>query len=70
MAHSKAQQLEAVENAIFAIMDGGAVQDYSIGGRSLSRMSLKDLTAWRDQLKAEIASENGSTYHVTFKRPN
>jgi hypothetical protein len=55
---TKSEMLTAAENAIQAIMTGGAVQSYSFGGRSLQRMSLKELRDWRDQLKREIAAES------------
>lgn len=65
------QQLEAVETAIHNVMTGGAVQSYSINGRNIARMSLPDLTAWRDKLKREIAGQQrgGSVNYATFSEP-
>lgn len=62
-----AAQLEAVETAILNLMTGGAVKSYSIGDRNISRMNLSELTAWRDQLKAEISNSNGGAVnYATF----
>jgi hypothetical protein len=54
-----AQLLSLVEYGIASIMAGG--QSYSIGGRQFNRASLKDLIAWRDTLKGEVALDAGST---------
>lgn len=47
--------LAAVEQAIAAHLNGGAVQSYSIGGRNLQKTSLVDLYKMRAQLKEEVA---------------
>lgn len=65
LATDSASLLAAVNQAIAAILDGGAVQSYSIGNRNLQRMSLGELLKFRDQLKAEIAASHisgGRTY--------
>jgi hypothetical protein len=49
--------LDAVNAAIQTILDGGAVQSYSIKGRNLSRMSLAELMSLRDSLKMEVYRE-------------
>ena len=70
-APTKQDMLDNVETAINNISTGGAVQAYSIGGRNLQRYSLTELMKLRDQLKKEIASEQGTgtrTY-VQFERP-
>ncbi len=55
---SQAQQdLDAVQATIRAIVSGGAVQQYSIGNRSLSKYSLNDLLALESKLKAEVKRE-------------
>ena len=49
---------------IEAFLEGNATTaqaSMSIGGRSLSRWSLSELTAFRDKLRAEVRSEIGST---------
>jgi hypothetical protein len=58
-----AQLLTLVEFGIASIMAGG--QSYSIGGRQFNRASLKDLIAWRDQLKGEVAAATGSDEDAT-----
>lgn len=55
---SQAQQdLESVQAAIRAIITGGAVAEYSIGSRSLKKMSMTDLLALESKLKADVARE-------------
>lgn len=55
---SQAQQdLDAVQAAIRSLISGGAVQQYSIAGRSLSRYALADLMALESKLKAEVKRE-------------
>ncbi|MFA5321996.1 MAG: hypothetical protein WC373_04925 [Smithella sp.] len=71
-----AEQLEAVDTAIYNLMNGGAVASYSIsaGGssRNISRMNLTELKNWRAQIKAEIScsSTNGGSVNLaTFTNP-
>jgi hypothetical protein len=52
--------LDAVNAAIQTILDGGAVQSYSIKGRNLARMGMGELMALRDQLKVEVAREKSA----------
>ena len=55
---SRAQvDLAAVQSAIRTILDGGAVQSYSIAGRNLARYGLADLLALETKLKAEVKRE-------------
>ena len=55
---SRAQvDLDQVQAAIRTILDGGAVQSYSIAGRSLSKYALADLLALETKLKAEVKRE-------------
>ena len=49
--------LDSVQAQIRALISGGAVQQYSIAGRSLSRYSLSDLMALESKLKAEVKRE-------------
>jgi hypothetical protein len=51
------QDLAAVEAAMRAMISGGAVQEYSIGGRSLRKIPLAELEVRRQQLKAIVARE-------------
>lgn len=49
--------LSYVEAAIRTLAQGGMVQEYSIGGRSLRRYKMAELLQLQDGLKAEIAME-------------
>lgn len=49
--------LDAVRAAMRAIVTGGATQQYSIGNRSLTKMSMPDLIALETKLKADVARE-------------
>ena len=51
------QDLDAVETAIRTLISDGAVKEYSIGGRSLKKYDLADLTALRSQLKYQLSLE-------------
>lgn len=55
---TKEQQLVEVNKAIFAVLSGG--QSYSIGSRSLTRADLSLLKEMREELEAEIISDNPS----------
>ena len=46
-----------VEAAIRTLAQGGMVQEYTIGGRSLRRYKMAELLQLRDELKNEIAME-------------
>ena len=46
-----------VEAAIRTLAQGGMVQEYTIGGRSLRRYKMAELLQLQDSLKAEIAME-------------
>lgn len=50
--------LEAVQSAIRTLISGGAVQQYTIGNRSLQKMSMKDLLSLESKLKADVNKEN------------
>jgi hypothetical protein len=73
------KDLEQVEAAIRSLMAGGAVAEYTIGGRRLKRFDLADLLMLRDKLKAEVVREeraemlaNGlgdpHKIHIRFRR--
>ena len=49
--------LSYVEAAIRTLAQGGMVQEYQIGGRSLKRYKMTELMQLRDDLKNEIAME-------------
>lgn len=54
------KDLEAVQAAIRAIVSGGAVQQYSIGSRSITKMRMEDLLMLESKLKAEVARERAA----------
>jgi len=55
---SRAQiDLDYVEAAIRTLAQGGAVQEYTIGGRSLKRYKMAELLQLRDALKSEVDRE-------------
>lgn len=58
-AASLAEQLEQVNQAIAKVLAGG--QSYKIGNRSLTRASLNELKALRDDLQGQLsaAQNNG-----------
>ena len=49
--------LDAVQAAIRAIVDGGVVQEYRIGTRNLKKYDLPDLIQLEGKLKAEVKRE-------------
>ena len=55
-----AEMLDAVNNAIMAIMVGG--QSYKIGSRMLTRADLNQLYKIRNDLTAQIASQNNTGF--------
>ena len=72
---------EIMLDKIESLLQGKAdsdVEEYSIGNRSLTKLSIKDLMFWRDRYKAEVAKEKkqllvkqgkatGSTVLVRFQ---
>ncbi len=63
--------LDNLETAINARLTGGAVNSYSIGGRNLQYMSLKEMTEFRDRLKREIAAgtTDSAVNFASFENP-
>jgi len=51
------QDLDAVQAAIRALISGGAVRRYMIGGRQLEKYTLAELIERENHLKAEVAKE-------------
>lgn len=51
------KDLDAVQAAIRAIVDGGVVQEYRIGTRNLKKYDLSDLIQLEGKLKAEVKRE-------------
>ena len=70
MAQDLQTSLDAVNAAIDAMVAGGAVAEYSINGRSIRKMSLKDLIDYRDRLQSEIASTRNVRTYAEFGEPD
>jgi hypothetical protein len=51
------QDLDAVQAAMRAMVAGGAVQEYTIAGRSLRKIALAELMVLESQLKAQLFRE-------------
>jgi hypothetical protein len=51
------QDLDAVQASIRALVSGGAVQEYTIGNRSMRKMNLADLYIIESKLKYQVAQE-------------
>lgn len=51
------QDLEAVQAAMRAMISGGAVAEYTIGGRSLRKIDMTDLIMLEQKLKGELYRE-------------
>lgn len=54
-----AEMLDSVNAAIYAITVGG--QSYKIGSRSLTRGDLRELYKIKNDLEAQVASENNNS---------
>lgn len=54
------KDLEAVQTAIRSIIEGGAVQEYTIANRSLKKMAMTDLLELESRLKVRVAREKKS----------
>lgn len=51
------KDLDAIRAEMRARIEGGSVQEYSIGNRSLKKMPMADLIAMESKLKADVARE-------------
>lgn len=51
------KDLLAVQAAMRSLVSGGAVQRYSVSGRSVDKMTMADLLALETKLKTEVARE-------------
>lgn len=71
MGATVSELLEAVNDAIYALLTGGAVKKYTIGTRSLEKMTLEELRAFRRDLMREdsAGSSTRRTNYVTFDDP-
>lgn len=55
------KDLEAVQAAMRAMISGGAVQEYTIGNRSLKKMTMSDLIKLESKLKADVVKDEKAT---------
>lgn len=51
------QDLTAVQAAIRSMIAGGAVAEYTIGGRQLRKIPIEQLIAWESRLKSQLVRE-------------
>ncbi len=51
------KDLEAVQAAMRAIISGGAVAEYTVGTRSVKKMTMEDLILLESRLKVEVVRE-------------
>lgn len=64
------EMLDAVNNAINARLTGGAVASYSVNGRDIQYISLRELRELKNELQAQLAGEKGSARtFVSFRNP-
>lgn len=69
-AVTAAALLAKVNSAINALLNGGAVQSYMIGGRNVMYMSLDQLQRLRDTLKKEVAASSRNRTYGAFAEPS
>ena len=53
----KEKDLDALDTTIRQMTEGRPISNYTIGGRTVAYMALKDLTEWRDRLAYEVKIE-------------
>lgn len=51
------QDLDAVQAAMRSIISGGAIAEYTIGSRSVRKMTMEDLIKLESKLKADVVRE-------------
>lgn len=68
-APSLAEQLEAVETAIYNLVTGA--RSYTIAGRTVTREDLTQLREWRRELKDEVglATSGPARNYAGFTNP-
>ena len=63
--------IDAIDTAILAKLNGGAVRSYGIGDRNLTHMSLKELRETRKEYEALVGAEQGGVKnYASFKDPS
>jgi len=71
MASTAAELLAVYDEAILALVRGGA-SSYSIGGRTVTKLNLRDLEKRRDELALQVERESGGGIFrkATIRRPS
>lgn len=67
MARTPEEMLEAVQNALFALISGG-VSSYSIAGRSFTKHNLSELQRLESHYQSQVAStRNGIVTYADMR---
>jgi len=72
VAHDPRTHAEIMLEKIQSLLEGRAdndVEEYSIGNRSLTKLSITDLMKWRDYYRQEVTKERQLTRVRSGKRP-
>ena len=72
VAHDPRTHAEIMLEKIQSLLEGRAdndVEEYSIGNRSLTKLSITDLMKWRDYYRSEVTKERQLTRARSGKRP-
>jgi len=72
VAHDPRTHAEIMLQKIQSLLEGRAdndVEEYSIGNRSLTKLSITDLMKWRDYYKSEVIKERQQARVRSGKRP-
>lgn len=64
MAVSDQDMLDAIDDAIFAIVSGRMASTSKPGGASLTRLSLKDLQAMKKDYEIRVSSADRGMFYV------
>lgn len=67
MAKTASEILSVIQDAIYAIINGGAVQDYEIGGKKLSKYSLTELRELERYYEGKVSTRRTGG-NVNFAR--
>jgi len=71
MATAIATRIQQIDDAIDAIITGGACREYEINGRSVARYTFSELiTLRKDLLKQQAASHGGMRNFTDFETPS
>ena len=62
-----AEMVAEIDNAILALIQGGATAEYQISSERWRGYSLVELRSLRDQYQADADRQNGSSFHLARK---